>query len=140
MKFSYTYKTFSVVLSLLVLLSTLSLTIEKHFCGDVLIDVAIFSESEKCEDDIAISDDLNESKTIINDCCKDEIDVIEGLSEIIITSFEDFEVIQQHVLIAYSYSYLNLFEDVSNQVIPHKDYVSPLLIKDIQVLDETYLI
>nr|WP_230080195.1 MULTISPECIES: hypothetical protein [Winogradskyella] len=124
----------------MVLLSTLSLTIEKHFCGDVLIDVAIFSESEKCEDDIAINDDLNESKTIINDCCKDEIDVIEGLSEIIITSFEDFEVIQQHVLIAYSYSYLNLFEDVSNQVIPHKDYVSPLLIKDIQVLDETYLI
>lgn len=137
MKFSFVHKAFSITLSFLVLFSTLSLTIEKHFCGDTLIDVAIFSESEKCSDDVAEIDEVNIVK---KSCCKDEIDVIEGLSEMTINSFEDFEVIHQQVLFAYSYSYINLFEDEPNLVVPHKDYSPPLLIKDIHVIDETYLI
>lgn len=137
MKFSNTHKVFSIALSFLVLFSTLSLTIEKHFCGDVLIDVAIFSESEKCDMEPS---KLAESNTVKKNCCKDEIDVIEGLSEVTINSFDDIEYVQKQVLIAYSLSYLNLFEELPNNVIPHKNYSPPLLIKDIHVLDVTYLI
>ncbi|WP_178989784.1 HYC_CC_PP family protein [Winogradskyella schleiferi] len=137
MKISNTHKIFSIALSFLVLFSTLSLTIEKHFCGDTLIDVAIFSESEKCSDDISYSD--NDS-IMEKSCCKDEIDVIEGLSNVTLNSFEDLDLIQQYLLFAYSYSYINLFEDLSNSIVPHKDYSPPILIKDLQVLDETYLI
>ena len=131
-----THKTFSVALSFLVLFSTLSLTIEKHFCGDVLIDVAIFSESEKCLDDVA----EGTAETIKKSCCKDEVDVLEGLTQLTTNSFEDLDDLQKQVLLAYSFSYVNLFEGLPNLVIPHKDYIPPLLIKDIQVLDETYLI
>ena len=139
MKFSYTYKTFSVALSLLVLFSTLSLTIEKHFCGDKLIDVAIFSKTEKCSDDrVEIGDD-NIDATVMS-CCKDEIDVIEGLSVTTLNSFEDLDIIHQHVLIAYTYSYINLFEGVPNLANPHNYYFPPTLVKDIHLLDEVYLI
>ncbi|WP_179351607.1 HYC_CC_PP family protein [Winogradskyella vidalii] len=137
MKFSNTHKTISFVLSFLVLFSTLSLTIEKHFCGDILIDVAIFSETEKCADDFF---EIDEVATLKKGCCKDEIDVIEGLSEMTLKSFEDLDVLQQQVLIAYSYSYINLFEDLPNSFSPHKDYLPPILIKDIHRLDEVYLI
>ena len=137
MKFSFADKAFSVALSFLVLFSTLSLTIEKHFCGDVLIDVAIFSESEKCSDDLV---EVDATENIKKSCCKDEVDVLEGLSQLTTNSFEEIEDIQKQVLIAYSFSYINLFEDLPNLVIPHKDYIPPLLIKDIQLLDETYLI
>nr|WP_306455432.1 hypothetical protein [Winogradskyella forsetii] len=115
----------------------MSLTIEKHFCGDTLIDVAIFSKSEKCSDDISEIDNVS---LLIKSCCKDEIDIIEGLSDMTVNSFEDLDVIQQHLLFAYCYSYIHLFEDLPNSVVPHKDYSPPLLVKDLQVLDETYLI
>nr|WP_252723794.1 hypothetical protein [Winogradskyella psychrotolerans] len=121
----------------MILFSTLSLTIEKHFCGDTLIDVAIFTETEKCSDDLAQVEEASIRKM---SCCKDEIDVIEGLSETTLNSFEDLDVIHQHVLIAYSYSYINLFEGLPNLVIPHKDYVPPAVVKDIHLLDEVYLI
>jgi len=137
-KFTYTHKTISIALSLLVLFSTLSLTIEKHFCGDVLIDVAIFSESEKCGD--AEFFKQKQADIVKINCCKNEIDVIEGLSGVTLKSFEDLETIQQNVLFAYTYSYISLFADLSNSLFPHKDYSPPVLIEDIQVLDETYLI
>lgn len=137
MNFSFTYKSVSIALSFLVLFSTLSLTIEKHFCADVLIDVAVFTEIEKCADDVAGIDGLEITE---KPCCKDEIDVIEGISQLTINSFEDLEDIQKQVLIAFSYSYINLFEGLPNLVVPHKNYASPILVKDIHVLDETYLI
>lgn len=76
--------------------STLSLTIEKHFCGDVLIDVTIFTEREKCKGDVAEIDSHN---IIKKNCCKDEIDVIEGINQLTTNSFEDIETIQKQVLI-----------------------------------------
>jgi hypothetical protein len=119
------------------LFSTLSLTIEKHFCGDVLIDVAIFTETEKCTDDIV---DLDDNENVKKACCKDEIDVLEGLSQLTTNTFEDLDDVHIQVLLAYNFSYINLFEGLPNLVIPHKDYLPPILIKDIQILDETYLI
>ena len=137
MKFSYLHKTFSVALSFLVLFSTLSLTIDKHFCGDVLIDVAIFSESKTCGMEVSKTE---QTDVIEKSCCKNEIDVIEGISDLTINSFEDFDLIQQQVLFAYSYSYINLFEGLPNFVIPHSDYLPPTLVEDIHLLDEVYLI
>ena len=137
MKFSYLHKAFSVTLSFLVLFSTLSLTIEKHFCGDVLIDVAVFTETKKCADDLT---EIEETRIVKKTCCKDETDVIEGLSQLSINSFEDLIDLQKQVAVAYPDSYINSFKDLPNLVIPNKDYLPPLLIKDIQRLDETYLI
>ena len=137
MEFSRAHRIFSVALSFLVLFSTLSLTIEKHFCGDVLIDVAIFTEAEKCSMEAF---EIEQAKITKKSCCKDEIDIIDGIDQITTTSFEDLDDIQKQILVAYAYSYINLFEGLPNLIIPHKDYSPPLLTKDIQVLDETYLI
>nr|WP_217363241.1 hypothetical protein [Winogradskyella undariae] len=121
----------------MVLFSTLSLTIEKHFCGDTLIDVAIFSEAEICGmQDMKMDQDGMVEKS----CCKNEKEVIKGVNKLVTKSFDDFHDVQKLVLIAYSYSYINLFEELPNAVIPHKNYSPPKLIKDIYVLDETYLI
>ncbi|PJX20211.1 hypothetical protein CAP47_11820 [Psychroflexus sp. S27] len=135
MKFSNTYKTLATTLSFLMLFSTLSLTIEKHFCNDVLIDIAVFSDSENCGSDV-----YKQNKATKTDCCKDEIDIIEGLSEITINPNDDLDFVQQQVLIAYIYSYIHLFEDFQDELIPHQYYSPPILIEDIHVLNETYLI
>ncbi|WP_273288793.1 hypothetical protein [Winogradskyella sp.] len=137
MKILLSHKIFSVALSFLVMFSTLSLTIEKHFCGDVLIDVAIFTETEKCAMEAF---EIEQEKITKISCCKDEIDVLDGINLIATTSFEDLDEIQEQLLLSYFNSYVNLLESLPNLVVPHKDYSQPLLIKDIQVLDEVYLI
>ena len=137
MKILLSHKIFSVALSFLVLFSTLSLTVEKHFCGDVLIDIAIFSESEKCAMEAF---ELEQEKITKISCCKDEIDILDGIDEITTTPFKDLDEIQKQVLVAYTYSYVNLFEGVSKKVIPHQLYDPPKLVKDIHVLHETFLI
>ena len=127
------HKSFSVLMVFLVLFSTVSFTIEKHFCGDVLIDVAMFTESDKC---------ATEAVDILlqKDCCKDEVDVVKGVDVLKAPSFDDFDFVQQLFITSFFYSYRNLFEGLEQQVVPHKGYTPPLLVADIQVLEQVFII
>ena len=75
MKYPLQHKIFAVVLALMVLCSTLSFTVEKHYCGGELVAVSLFAELEKCGMDSAV---VFESSP----CCKDEIAVVEGQDEL----------------------------------------------------------
>lgn len=133
----FTHKTVSVIMALIVLGSTMSFTIEKHFCGDFLVDVAIFSEAKACGGESSESDHETITK---KPCCKDVVDHIQGQDELQNKTFDDLEFQQQLVLEAFTYSYINLFEGLPQLIVPHKDYSPPNLVYDIQVLDEVYLI
>lgn len=130
------YKSFSVFLASLVLFSTLSFTIEKHFCGDVLVDVAVFAEVEKCDME---AEDMSLAEITKKPCCKDEIDVVKGQDELL-KSFDDLDIEQQHFITSFVYSYINLFEGQPKKTIPHKDYSPPNLVRNILVLDQIFLI
>ena len=121
------------LLALLVLLSTVSFTIEKHYCGDTLVDVSVFSEAQKCAMEAM---EILQKKT----CCKDEVNVVKGQDELKFSSFEDLEFSQQQFITAYLYTYIDLFEGLPKQIIPHKDYSPPNLVADIQVLDQVFII
>jgi len=97
------HKGFSAVMALLILFSTVSFTIEKHFCGDVLVDVSMFVEAEKCAME---SLETLKKKT----CCKDEIAIVEGQDELKVSAFEDLDFEQQQVITVFTYSYVHLFE------------------------------
>ncbi len=127
------HKSFSMLLAFLVLFSTVSFTIEKHFCGDVLVDVAIFVEAEKCEMEAF---EIQQKMT----CCKDEIKVIKGQDQLNVSSFDDLEFEHQQFLASFVYSFTNLFKTLKKEIVPHKDYAPPILVSDIQVLNDTFLI
>lgn len=129
---AFLQKGFSILLTFLVLLSTVSFTVEKHFCGDVLIDVAVFSEAHKCDLDAGVMQKKS--------CCKDELDVVKGQKELKFSSFDDLEFTHQQFIIAFSYAFINLFNGLEEQVVPHKDYSPPNLVADIQVLDQVFII
>ncbi|MBA6153282.1 hypothetical protein H3Z82_11140 [Gelidibacter gilvus] len=118
----------------LVLLSTITFTLEKHFCGDVLIDTAIFSKAESCCNLEVLA--MAEKKS----CCKEEVEVIRGQDSLKKAIFEDLHNDQQIVLVTFYYSYYNLFEGLPVQFIPHKNYSPPLLVTDIQILDQVFII
>lgn len=125
------------LLAFLVLFSTVSFTIEKHFCGDVLIDVSVFTESQKCG--MGISEMAHESMAE-KTCCKDEVSIIQGQDDLRLTSFEDLNIPQSFFITAFTLAFVNLFEGLPQHVIPHKQYAPPTLVADIQVLHQVFLI
>jgi hypothetical protein len=131
---SLSHKVFSVALAFLVLFSTLSITVEKHFCGDTLIDVAVFSEAKGCG--MEMKSETKNKKP----CCKDVIEIIEGQDELNTVSFDHVDNDTQLAFTSFVYAYTSLFESLPKPIIPHKNYISPNLVVDIQLLDAVFLI
>ncbi len=73
------------------------------------------------------------------DCCSNVEIVIEGRDDLKI-SFDQLTFDQQLFVASFVYTYINLFERFDENIIPFKDYSPPPLIRDIQILDQTFLI
>jgi len=125
-------------MALLVFFSTFSFTIESHFCGDILVDIAIFSEAESCGMDMNHSTSSEENITK-NNCCSETVITIDGDDEFT-TTFEGLTFEQQTFVATFVYTYINLFEVNEENSTSFLDYSPPLVVKDIQLLDEQYLI
>lgn len=134
MKYLLSHKIFAVALSALVLFSTFSYTVEKHYCGDKLVDVVVFSEIESC---CAVAETVSKLKA---PCCKNEIDFIEGQDELSIVNFDDLDYSTQLFISSYIHTYDSLFESLPKRIIPNKNYSPPNIVYDIQLLGEVFLI
>ena len=120
-------------MAFLVLFSTVSFTVDKHFCGKILVDQAVFSEAKTC------GMHAETSPMAEDNCCDEEKVVVEGQKELKI-SFDDLDLEQQVFITALSFCYLGLFEEEPQAETPFFRYKPPLLVYDIQLLDETFLI
>ncbi len=72
-------------------------------------------------------------------CCSDETALIEGQDTLqTVVSLE----LQPQLLFVQSfvYTYLNLFENLEEQVVSFWEYTPPPVVRDIQVLYDTFLI
>jgi len=124
-------------MALLVLFSTMSFTVDMHYCGGHLVDKAIFSEVKKCGMEM-------ESKTVENttqkaSCCEDISITVEGQEELKI-SLEKHQLQTLQFAALFSYSYLSGFEPLSEKHIPFDHYSPPRLFSDLFILNETFLI
>lgn len=131
------HKSFSTVMALLVLFSTVSFTVEKHFCGDVLIDFAVFSDVEKCKMEAF---ELEQAKVTNKHCCKDVLEVVEGQDQLKQSKIESIKVQQQVFLVSYLITYANSLNELPKLIIPHKNYSPPDLVEEILILEEVFLI
>lgn len=128
------HKTLSLTLALLVFMSTFSFTVDKHFCGTMLVDKAVFSQAKTC------GMEMNSGNESIEDsCCTNEKTQVEGQDELKI-SFQSLDLDQQLFLTTFTHSYLELFVGSPQQEIPFKYYSPPLLVSDIHILDQVFLI
>jgi len=125
-------------MAFIVLFSTVSFTVDMHFCGDTLVDLSFFQEAATCGMEVQKSSSSASEMTKMN-CCSDEQIVLEGQDELNIT-FDNLSFEQQLFISSFVYSYVNLFESLPKQVNPFKEYSPPLLITDIQLVNETFLI
>ncbi len=132
-------KTGAVLMAFVVLFSTMSFTISEHYCSEMLVDTALFSKAESCDMEIQKSISPEDCSIQKDSCCSDVVIQIEGQSELEV-DFSSLSPEQQVFVALFIDSYLNLFEGLDNNIVPFKYYSPPLLVKDIQILDEVFLI
>ena len=125
------------VMAILLLASTVAWTIEKHYYFGSLVDIAFFHEADTCGMEMALGNATLDKKD--NPCCDHEVITIPGQDDLKI-SYHDIDLGQQLFLAAYACYFINQFQPSKRLLVPHNDYPPPILIKDIHILDQVFLI
>jgi hypothetical protein len=129
----------SMIMAFVVLFSTMSFTIDMHYCGDTLVDTAIFKEAKSCGMEMQKASESSQCSITKKNCCSDKQIIVEGQNELTV-SFDNISFDQQLFVASFVYSYINLFNAIDENVTSFSEYPPPLIIKRIYKLDETYLI
>ena len=72
-------------------------------------------------------------------CCKEVSQLIEGQDDLKL-NFSEISFQQQIFITSFVFTYINLFEGLDSNIVPFKYYSPPLVVKDLQLLDEVFLI
>ncbi|PIA77625.1 hypothetical protein BFR04_09300 [Gaetbulibacter sp. 4G1] len=132
------HKIASFIMAFVVLFSTMSFTINMHYCGDTLVETSLFHEAKGCGMEMDKPSTQGCAITKKN-CCDDKQLVVAGQDELQL--HVDKITFEQQVFIAsFVYTYINLFEGLDKNVSTYKEYKPPLVIRRIYKIDETYLI
>ena len=135
---SFSYKTSAILLAFLLLFSTVSFSMDMHFCGDKLVDLSFFDNSADCSMKLLMPKEEKCPMSLMKCCTDEEISQV-GQDELA-TSFHSLDLKEQQFLIAYTIVYLANFSDNAGQHIPFSHYTPPLITYDRQVIWETFLI
>jgi hypothetical protein len=121
-------KVSAILLIGILLLGTVGVTVNKHYCGGKLASLSLFS-MEGCECG-GMDDD--------SDCCTHEIETI-GLGDDISQENLDFELNPQSfsIIVAYCYTFVN---EESSVELDEQIIKPPLLRHDITLLVQSFLI
>ena len=131
------HKIMSLVMAFVVLFSTMSFTVSMHYCGDTLVETAVFQKAKGCGMEMQKPSAEGCAVTKKN-CCKDDQLVVDGQDEL---QLQVDKVSLEHLFIAsFVYTYINLFEGLDNNVSSYEEYKPPLVIRQLYKIDETYLI
>jgi len=132
------HRIMSMLMTFVVLFSTMSFTIDMHYCGGTLVDTAIFHKVKTCGMEMQSHTSKDCSITKKN-CCNDEQLVVDGQDELqLVIDKVSFE--QQVFIASFVYTYINLFEGFDKDVTSFEVYKPPLVIRQLYKIDETYLI
>ena len=125
-------------MAFLVLFSTVSFSMDMHFCGDTLVDYSFFDDSAACGMKL-LSSDKEECPMSLMKCCTDHEISQEGQDELAM-SWNSLDLDQQQFVLAFTYSYIDFYTSLPKQTIPFSQYSPPLLTYDRQLVWETFLI
>ncbi|WP_417355332.1 HYC_CC_PP family protein [Flavobacterium sp.] len=132
------HKILALIMVLVVLFSTLSFTVNMHYCGDTLVETTLFHEVKGCG--MNMEKPLTENCSITKkNCCENEQLVQNGQDELQL-NVDKISFQQQIFLVSFVYTYISLFESVDKKVSLFKAYKPPLVVRQIFKIDETYLI
>lgn len=127
-------------MAFVVLFTTMSFTVDMHYCGDSLVDFSVFTKAEGCGMEKAQLAKSSENPSMTSTSCCTDKQIVKVGSDDLKTSFDKLTFEQQTFVATFFYTYINLFEGLDKNVVPFKDYSPPYVERNIQILYETYLI
>ncbi|WP_338357002.1 HYC_CC_PP family protein [Yeosuana marina] len=133
------HKIMAFFMALVVVFSTMSFTINMHYCGDTLVETAIFHKAKGCGMEMQLPITKSGCSVEKKGCCTDKHVTVKGKDELN-TSYDNLTLDQQQFVASFVYAYINSFESFDENRISFSEYPPPLIVKSIFKLDETYLI
>ncbi len=128
----------SFCMAFIVMFSTMSFSVDMHYCGDTLIDFSLMQNVKSCGMEKQAVTDC-ETTISKKSCCSDKTVTVKGQDDLK-TSFDKFSFEQQVFITSFVYSYKSLFEVSETTTTPFKAYSPPFIIRDVQLLDQIFLI
>lgn len=132
------HKISSVLLAVIVLFSTMSFSLNLHFCGNKMVETSMFHTTEGCGMEME-NPATNSCSSEKDNCCDDTQISVEGQDDLQF-SIDKISLDQQIFIASFIYTYFQLFEGFENDNPSFEEYAPPLVVKPIFKLDETYLI
>lgn len=133
------HKAVAVAMAFLLLVSTTSWMVDTHYCMGHVRDIAFFKNADTCGMMMDMDRKTNPHLQTSKSCCSDELITLEGQDKVTL-SFNDIQLGQQLFLAALTYTYLDLFPEVSHKEILQEHYPPPILVKDLLILDQVFRI
>ncbi|MDC1465841.1 hypothetical protein N8387_09210 [Polaribacter sp.] len=134
----FSLKIVSILMAFVVVFTTLSFTVDMHFCGDTLVETAVFQKVKGCGMELE-KPSKDDCVVKSNNCCNDKKLTIDGQQELQI-SVNAFSFEQP----LYVSSILNTSKEFSKvidkNILLYKGYTLQLVIRQLYKIAETYLI
>jgi len=127
---------FSLTLAILILLSSFSLRLEAHYCGQQIVDISIFGKAAACE--MQKENICEESEDI--PCCEDRTLMIQGQEFQFSKDFERTEIKKQEVEFLELIRPRILLLEVENSTETIIHYSPPLIKSELRLLFQSFLI
>nr|WP_042288695.1 hypothetical protein [Nonlabens ulvanivorans] len=126
------------MMAVVVLCSTLSFSVHKHFCGPFLKDISIVVPSHGCGME---TNNTTESCAVAleKSCCNDVVELVKGQDDLKL-SWDHFNLDQQQFIVLFTHSYIYSITGDDFVDTPFTSYSPPLVTRDIPVLHQSFLI
>ncbi len=135
---SVPHRVLASLMALFLLASTTSWTVDKHYCMGHLQDIALFANAESCGMAMEGPEGLSIAENS-DSCCNDVVVVINEQNDLKQVTNEigvDF----QPYWFDNTFTYGTLIPKVGQRMATQKHYPPPLLVRNIQLLDQVFLI
>lgn len=136
---TFIHKSMSLVMAIVVLMTTMSFTVDMHYCGETLVDFSFSQQITTCGmEKVKTVPDCENQTLSQKSCCSDEQMIQQGQENLKI-SFYSLSLEQQIFVASFTHSYLSLFVETSDEV-SFVHHSPPFIKQDVQVLHQTFLI
>lgn len=129
---------FSVCMTLIVLVSTMSFTVNIRYCDENLIATSLNSNDDHCS-----TDNLNTLEDCCvpkKDCCQDTQIVIEGHQKFRIQITKELKIQKIYLQALLVDTFCPIYKITSSNHVQYNCYVPPIIITDKQLIHLVFLI
>lgn len=132
----------TILLAFTVLFSSLSMGIDKHYCGDTLFSKAIFSSAQDCvmQQVTACPGHTTTEQYVQKESCCYNVHLVFEANDINQLALQSYTLKKQEVVVLLVNDYLFSLKQVNRYQKYYQYYSPPLIVQDIPVLIQSFLI